>query len=114
MAEQEFNRVVEELKELGIVSNLDTTILAIYADAYANYVKITEQLKNEPLTIEYTNKAGATNIIENPLVKTQMKYIDVIMKCSTKLGLSVSDRLKLVVPKQEEKVDEFAEEFGDI
>ena len=27
-----------------------------------------------------------------------MKYIDIIMKCSTKLGLSVSDRLKLVVP----------------
>jgi hypothetical protein len=36
-------------------------------------------------------------------VQAQQKYIDTIMKCSSKLGLSISDRLKLIVPIQDEK-----------
>lgn len=113
-AKKEFDRVVAELINLGIVSNLDNTVLAIYCNAFANYSKITEQLSKQDLVVSYTNKAGATNDVENPLIKAQMKYIDVMLKCSNKLGLSISDRLKLVVPKKEKVKDEIEEEFGDI
>ncbi|MDU2123430.1 MAG: phage terminase small subunit P27 family [Clostridium celatum] len=99
---KEFKRVVSEMREIEafnkMLSNLDLTTLAIYSDAYANYVELTKKIHEEGTTCQFTNTKGQTNTIISPLVQAQMKYIDIIMKCSTKLGLSVSDRLKLVVP----------------
>ena len=112
-AKKEFNRIVKEMQLIegidDLLSNLDLGVLAIYANAYDNYVKLTKQIDVEGITTEYTNKAGATNTVINASVQAQQKYIDVIMKCSAKLGLSISDRLKLVVPKQEGESNEFAD-----
>lgn len=99
---KEFKRVVSEMKEIEafnkMLSNLDLTALAMYSDAYANYIELTKKIHEEGTVCTFTNTKGQTNTIVSPLVQAQMKYIDIIMKCSTKLGLSVSDRLKLVVP----------------
>lgn len=105
-ARKEFNRVVKAFEEIeglnSLLSSLDTVTLAIYADAFFNYKRLTEEIAKGDVVEEYTNKSGATNTVINAKVQAQMKYIDVIMKCSSKLGLSVSDRLKLVVPKEED------------
>lgn len=112
-AKKEFNRVVKEMHMIeginDLLSNLDLGMLAIYANAYDNYVKLSIQIETEGIIAEYTNKAGATNTVINATVQAQQKYIDVIIKTSAKLGLSISDRLKLVVPKQEGETNEFAD-----
>lgn len=112
-AKKEFNRVVKEMREVealnDLLSNLDLGVLAIYANAYSNYVTLSKQIDQEGITTEYTNKGGATNTVINASVQAQQKYIDVIFKASAKLGLSLSDRLKLVVPKSEEDTNEFSE-----
>lgn len=99
---KEFKRVVGEMRDIEafnkMLSNLDLTTLAIYSDAYANYVELTKRIHDEGTTCSFTNTKGQTNTIVHPAVQAQMKYIDIIMKCSIKLGLSVSDRLKLVIP----------------
>ncbi len=102
-AKKEFKKVAKELLELDLLSNIDTATLVIYADAYSNYMKATKSVQEEGQKIEYTNSRGATNTIENPSVQIQHKYSEKIMKCSTKLGLSISDRLRLVVPTPDDK-----------
>ncbi|MDU1413451.1 MAG: phage terminase small subunit P27 family [Clostridium sp.] len=105
-AKKEFKRIVTEMKAIetfeNLLSNLDLSMLAIYCNAYANYIELSKLIENEGMVIMYTNKAGETNPTISAYVQAQQKYIDVIFKCSSKLGLSVSDRLKLIVPSMED------------
>ncbi|MBN1051628.1 phage terminase small subunit P27 family [Clostridium botulinum] len=113
-AKKEFKRLVEQFKTIGIISNLDLNNLGAYCNAYSFYLESTTLLNKEPLTIEYTNKAGATNIIENPLIKIQLKYSDEMKKYSSLLGLTIDSRLKMATIKLNETKKEITSDFGDI
>lgn len=103
----EWKRMEQDLLELGLLTNLDINQLAIYCDAYAKYIKATKEIEESGLVIEYTNKAGATNIIPNPNVSIATKYADLIKKYCTEFGLSPSSRAKMAIPiKVETKTDE--------
>lgn len=101
MAKKEFKRVVEILKGLEVIQNLDLTVLAIYCDAYSNYVKLSKLVQAHGSVELYTNTQGFENKVVSSYVQAKSKYIEIIFKCSSKLGLSVSDRLKLIVPKED-------------
>ncbi|WP_454053960.1 P27 family phage terminase small subunit [Clostridium sp. Marseille-Q7071] len=75
---------------MGVIQgNLDLNNLGAYCNAYSSYIEITNEIKRTATKfIEYTNKVGATNIIENPLIKIQMKYSDEMRKYSSLLGLT--------------------------
>ncbi|ELC8441024.1 phage terminase small subunit P27 family [Clostridium perfringens] len=114
VAKNEWKRLVEQLKTLKIISNLDLNNLGAYCNAYSWYIETSKQLKKEPLIINYTNKANATNLIENPLIKIQMKYSDEMRKYASLLGLSIDSRLKIAALKGAKKKDEISNEFGEI
>lgn len=113
-AKREWKRLVEQFKNLAIISNLDLNNLGAYCNAYSSYIEATRELKGQPLTIEYTNKGGATNIIENPLIKIQLKYSDEMKKYSSLLGLTIDSRLKMASIKLTETKKDIVDEFGDI
>lgn len=108
MAKEEYNRVVAEAKKINLYDNLDLPILAIYADCYARYVEVSQALQ----------KFGSVQTVKgktfmSPYVAIADKLTTQILKCSTKLGLAVTDRLKLIVPTREEKsVNKFLEDLG--
>lgn len=114
IAKNEWKRLVEQFKALSVISNLDLNNLGAYCNAYSSYIEATKELKGQPLTIEYTNKGGATNIIENPLIKIQLKYSDEMKKYSSLLGLTIDSRLKMATIKLKETKKDIVEEFGDI
>lgn len=95
IAEDEYNRVVEELLKVNIVTNVDSTLLGIYADSYSKYVQATRAMEDEPMVMEYTNKAGATNQVISPYIKIQQQYAQQIMKISTLYGFDPSSRSKI-------------------
>lgn len=100
----EFKRIVKESEPLGIIDNMDLTFLAIYCDAYSQYVKICEEMKE----LSIVDNFDGTTIVNNTrveLLKMLEKYKSIIMQSSNKLGLATSDRLRLVIPKGEEKPD---------
>lgn len=113
-AKEEWYRLVKEFAELNILSNLDVNNLGCYCNSYSSYVDITEQLKYEDLVIEYTNKGGQVNLIENPLVKTQIKYSDEMKKYGNLLGLTIDSRLKVAGLKINNKKNNITSKFGDI
>ena len=113
---KEWERIVKELEELNILTNVDITALGMYCDAYSKYQLATKKINEEGMFIEYTNKAGATNIIEHPAVKAQVKYADLIKKLCGEFGLTPSARAKITLPKLEEDKEETLEDklFGGL
>lgn len=89
-AVEEFNRVVEETKKIGLLDNLDVAVLALYADNYVRYIEVARLVNEE-------------GVEDAHLLTVLYKTADIIFKCSAKLGLSATDRLKLVVPVKEER-----------
>ncbi len=114
VARAEFKKISEELQELKLLTNLDVNTLASYCIAYSNYLKATLELEGQPLVISQTNKSGFTNLVENPLIRIQLKFSDEMKKHASEMGLTINSRLKLVVPKAKPKKDEIEEEFGDL
>lgn len=114
VAKKEWKRLVEQFRSISIISNLDLNNLAAYCNAYSCYLETVKELQGKSLVVEYTNKSGATNVVENPLIKIQMKYSDEMRKYSALLGLSVDSRLKLSSLKLKETKSEIKDEFGDI
>ena len=114
VAKSEWKRLVKEFAQLEVISNLDLNNLGAYCNAYSGYIQVTKELKDEPLTVEHTNKFGATNTIENPLIKLQIKYTDEMRKFSSMLGLTIDSRLKIAALKFNEKENEITKKFGDI
>lgn len=107
-AKEEFNRVVEAFTELGTVDTLDTATLAIYADAWANYERLTEIIDKYGPVIVKRRVTGKTEIEANPALAVQSDYVKRIMQCSLKLGMATTDRLRLAVPKGDDTEDEFS------
>lgn len=96
IAKKEFKRVVKESNSLDLLDNLDLAFLVIYAQAYSEYIEITDKIKEEDL---YSKDRAR-------LYRLQKMQIETIMQCSGKLGLAISDRLRLVIPDSTEKKEE--------
>ena len=45
----------------------DDILINLYIETYEFYCRLRDELKNSDLMIEHTNKAGASNIVKNPL-----------------------------------------------
>ncbi|GMQ56775.1 hypothetical protein AN1V17_11690 [Vallitalea sediminicola] len=114
VAKKEWKRLVKQFESIGILTNLDVVNLGAYCNAYSYYIEATNELNNEEMVVEYTNKAGATNEVENPRIKIQIKYSDEIKKYSSLLGLTADSRLKMASLKLNETKKDIVDEFGDI
>lgn len=105
----EYERVVAEAKKINLFDNLDLAFLAIYADCYDKYILASQKIKEYGMSIEIKGK-----MYPSPFIMIADKMATQILKCSTKLGLAVTDRLKLIVPTKEEKrVNKFLEHLGN-
>lgn len=114
VAKKEWKRLIEQFKELEVISNLDYNNLGAYCNAFSSYIEATEELKDQPLTITYINKSGAENLIANPLINIQKTFSEEMKKYSSLLGLTIDSRLKLAALKIEKSKDKVKDEFGDI
>jgi P27 family predicted phage terminase small subunit len=111
-----FKDIVKELQAINILVNVDVYGLAICADAMDKYIRCTIALHTEDLRIQQIGKLGVSDV-ENPLVKTQIRYADIFKKYSSDFGLSPASRLKIVqtnTPDLDEDEENFNEDFGNV
>lgn len=94
----EWDRIQDDLIDLNLLTNLDVNQLAIYCDAYAKYIEAAKQINEKGLTMEYTNKLGATNLVNNPYVQIATKYAEIVKKYCDEFGLSPVSRAKMSIP----------------
>lgn len=112
VAKDKFESLVFELKEVGLLANVDVDLLAIYADSWSKYVKATKVLMCQSLVEEQENNSGVVTKIQNPYIKVQQSYAQQLVKLSSLFGLSPADRSKiahLAPSDKNEKVDPLME-----
>lgn len=97
-AAEEYMRVVQEAGKVNLLDNLDLAVLAIYADNYDRYIDASRTLQWQGLTV-----MGKHEEKPSPYIKIANDAAVQIQRCSTKLGLAATDRLKLIVPTQAEE-----------
>lgn len=117
VALEEFYRIVDELKKVGIATNVDSVLLGAYADCYAKYYESTLCMENEPLVTQYTNKGGEVNDVPNPHIKIQQQYLTMMMKLSDRYGLDPASRSKIAhlqPTDKEEKVDPLTQMMANL
>ncbi len=105
VAIDEWYRLVTEFKKKQLVSNLDYNNLGAYCNAFAMYVEITEDLKEDDIL-------PGTQV--NPLVNLQLKYSEEMRKFASTLGLTVQSRLQSGGNALNAKDKELGNDFGDI
>lgn len=99
VAKKEFKRIVNELQQIDLITNLDVDLLALYCQAYAQFQKATEEMQDQSLSITKYDKFERPYQVENPLIKIQLKYSEEMRKIASQMGLSISSRLRLILPK---------------
>ena len=110
-----FNEIAGQLKDMGIMSNLDCDVLARYVRAATEYEKITRQLGRIKFMPDKKSWVSAEEqLMEqtgqyNFLQKIQARLEKQCNASARELGLTISSRCKLVVPKagEEKPINKF-------
>lgn len=113
VAKKEWRRIVKQLQEINIVGNLDRANLGGYCNAYANYIKATEILKDQTFYVERETRTGII-VVKNPMVDIQQTYASEMRKFASLCGLTIDSRLKTSAAKTEKIEDEIKKKFGNI
>lgn len=89
----DFNRIAGELNDIGIMSNLDCEALAKFITAEYQWQQVAKDLlSRQNIDDEYFER-----------VKLQERIFKMARQSANDLGLTISSRCKLVVPKKEEE-----------
>jgi P27 family predicted phage terminase small subunit len=70
----------------------DVELINLYSETYQFYCQLKGELVGKQLLMEYTNKAGATNLIKNPLAIELTKAVQVLNNLLRSLGLTPAQR----------------------
>lgn len=103
---EDFHEIAGELIRLDIFSNLDVDGLARYIDSRDQYIKLIKDIKKVKPTETIETAAGKKKVISNEdypvLMRVKNKLFNECRAAASDLGLSITSRLKLVIPKKED------------
>jgi len=120
-----FRAISKELEALGVMGNTDCDALARYIIAEDMYIKITDRLNDvmnkseslESFDIDSIEEYKTAVELVDYYAKLQDKYFKQCRAAANDLGLSISARCRLVVPKtanepKKNKFDRFQQGAG--
>lgn len=106
---EKFEEIARQLEDLKIMSNLDCDVLARYIRAETEYIKVTKQLgKIKFMPDKKSMVSEETQLAEqyaqyNYLSKIQNRFMKACNENAKELGLTISSRCRLVIPKEKEE-----------
>lgn len=112
-AKKEWRRIVKELEKINLIGNLDYNNLGSYCNAFANYLKVTEELADQPYIIERETRSGTIRI-RNPLIDVQKIYAEETRRFAAFCGLTIDSRLKAAATVRKKQEAGLEERFGAI
>ena len=84
----------------------DEELINLYVETHKFYRKLKKEIEKTDLMYEYTNKAGATNLVKNPLAIELTKTVQTLNNLLKSLGLTAAQRKK-VVNEDDDGFDDF-------
>ena len=100
-------------KEWRLIGNLDRNNLGGYCNAFANYVKATDILKDQTFYIDRETRTGVI-VVKNPMVDIQKSYAEEMRRFAALCGLTIDARLKAAAVKTNTTEDGVKMKFGEI
>jgi P27 family predicted phage terminase small subunit len=85
----------------------DEELIKLYVETHQFYRKMKSELKKSDLLMEHTNKAGATNLVKNPLAIELTKTVQTLNNLLKSLGLTPAQRKKVVNGEDDNDFDNF-------
>lgn len=85
----------------------DEELIKLYCETHAFYRRLQKEIKKNDLMYEYTNKAGATNLVKNPLSIELTKTVQTLNNLLKSLGLTPAQRKKVVNEDDGDDFDDF-------
>jgi len=114
-AKKVFKQIAKELEHTKLITNVDIHALALWCDAYVDYINCTRIIEEEGLMVEYTNKAAETNKVAHPLMTKKKQLAEQMRALASEFGLTPAARAKLAIPKDPPKEPTpFEREFGNV
>lgn len=115
---KEFVEIADELMRLEIFSNLDVDSLARYLDSKYQYLLVVKDMRKIKPTEVVKTESGKTVTIANEdypkLARVKNTLFNECRSAASDLGLTITSRLKLVIPQPEntKKKSEAEMRFG--
>ena len=106
---KEFYEISDKLKAIGIMTELDTVCLAQYLIAKQNYISYTAMLLKVIKRNASPDKQYLTEdeVVENTKIQMlQDRALRQCQSCARDLGLTITSRCKIAVPKPPDDDDE--------
>src|SRR5699024_2886237 len=85
----------------------DNQLINIYIETHQFYKRLQKEIDKSDLMYEYTNKAGATNLVKNPLSIELTKTVQTLNNLLKSLGLTPAQRKKIVNGDDDNGFDNF-------
>jgi P27 family predicted phage terminase small subunit len=110
---REFVEIADELMKLRIFSNLDVDTLARYLDSKYQYLQMVKEMKKIKPTTTVTDPDGKKTTFANEdypkLVRVKNTLFGECRAAAGDLGLTITSRLKLVIPPTDDGKKEKSE-----
>ncbi|MFD2446392.1 phage terminase small subunit P27 family [Bacillus sp. CGMCC 1.16607] len=110
---KEFEQISDELMKLDIFSNLDVDTLARYLDSKYQYLQLMKEMKKIKPTDTVTGPDGKKTTFANDdypkLARVKNTLFGECRAAASDLGLTITSRLKLVIPNTEDDKKEKSE-----
>lgn len=103
---RKFNEIAGQLIDIGIMTNLDCDILGRYIRADSEYTRLSKELQKVKFATNVDGEGVGMLALYNLIQKMQIKAAKQCNECARELGLTISSRCKLVMPKKEEQPEE--------
>jgi len=112
-AQAEWNLVVQELFDLGVLTNIDRAVLAAYCEAFGRWQRaslLLEQMaKHDELGQGLMVRTISGNTIQNPIVGIANKSMSDVVRFAAELGLTPSARSRIHATPQNQNEDPVAQ-----
>jgi len=97
-AQREWERLVDELAKLRVLTNLDRAALAAYCGAYALWAESTEAIGKYGVMV----KSPTGFPIQSPYVSIANRQAEIMMRIASEFGFTPASRGRISVPTEAE------------
>lgn len=102
IAIEEWNRLIQELHDNGLMTNFDRAALAAYCDLWASYVEASDKMTGKDMV----SITAAGNLVENPYFSIKKRCLELMHKFLIEFGMTPAARTKISAPLSKKPSEE--------
>jgi len=100
-----WKRRFPELKRIGLITSVDIESFAILCQSWGEYVEGIKDIKKNGKYYIYTNKAGASNEVERPVVRATHRAFERYKTMCAEFGITPASRTRIEIKPIETEED---------